>query len=70
MVVYHISFYHNLISLFVLWLSKVYYVTTDNNGQYQLPINLGKGSYKADCSYAGTSEYSSSSAGASLTVTN
>jgi len=50
-------------------LSKVYWVTTDTNGEYQLEINLGAGSYTADCSYAGTSTYTSSSAHATLTVT-
>ena len=50
-------------------LNKVYWVTTDTNGEYQLEINLGAGSYTADCSYAGTSTYTSSSAHATLTVT-
>ena len=64
------SMVNQTITVKLTHLSKVCYVTTDSNGNYQLPINLGVGSYKADCSYVGTSEYSSSSAGASLTVTN
>ncbi|MBX7076904.1 MAG: Ig-like domain repeat protein [Methanobacteriaceae archaeon] len=49
-------------------LSKVYWVTTDTNGEYQLAINLGVGEYTAFCTYSGTSYYSGSSANTTLTV--
>ena len=48
--------------------SKVYWVTTDTNGEYQLAINLGLGEYTAQCSYGGTSKYTSSSASATISV--
>ena len=50
--------------------SKTYYLTTDSNGQFQLPINLGIGKYSALCSYTGTNQYNPSSASATLTVTS
>ncbi|MBX7076905.1 MAG: hypothetical protein K1X33_06280 [Methanobacteriaceae archaeon] len=49
-------------------LSKVYWVTTDTNGEYQLAINLGKGNYTALCSYAGSVQYDASLVVTSLTV--
>lgn len=49
--------------------SKIYWVTTDTLGEYQLAINLWTANYTAQCSYAGTSQYSSSSANATITVT-
>ena len=49
--------------------SKVYYATTDNLGEYQLAINLFKGEYSAECTYTGTSIYTSSDASTSITVT-
>ena len=48
--------------------SKVYWVTTDTHGEYQLAINLWTANYTAHCSYTGTSSYSSSSASATITV--
>lgn len=50
--------------------SKIYYSTTDVNGEYQLAINLYPGQYYAECTYAGTSVYDSSTNSASITVTN
>lgn len=49
--------------------SKFYYATTDTNGEYQLPINLFKGEYTAECSYTGTNIYTSSNASNSIIVT-
>ena len=49
--------------------SKLYWVTTDTLGEFQLAINLWTANYTAQCSYAGTSQYSSSSANATITVT-
>ena len=49
-------------------LSKVYWVTTDTNGEFQLAINLGIGDYTANCSFAGTSVFGSSSDTASIVV--
>jgi predicted outer membrane repeat protein len=37
--------------------SKVYWVTTDVNGEYQLPINLAIGSYKIQSLYYGNDSY-------------
>ena len=48
--------------------SKVYWATTDTNGEYQLSINLYSGEYTAQCAYSGTNKYSSSSIGATITV--
>ncbi len=48
--------------------SKIYWVTTDVNGEYQLPINLYNGEYTAQCSYSGTSQYASSNTSNSITV--
>lgn len=45
-----------------------YWVTTDYNGEFQLPIGLSVGRYTALCSYAGTSTYQSSNAYATITV--
>jgi|GEM_PF-2742583 len=50
-------------------LSKVYWVTTDINGEFQLAINLGVGEYSALCSYGGTSVYAGSSVSSSILVT-
>ena len=50
--------------------SKIYYSTTDVNGEYQLAINLYPGQYYAECTYAGTSVYDSSTNSATITVTN
>ena len=49
-------------------LSKIYWVTTDTNGEYQLAINLGVGNYTAQCSYKGTTKYNSSSTSGTITV--
>ena len=49
-------------------LSKIYWVTTDTNGEYQLTINLGVGNYTAQCSYKGTTKYNSSSTSGTITV--
>ena len=49
--------------------SKVYWVTTDTDGAFQLAINLGIGEYSAKCSYAGTSTYQPSTASNTITVT-
>ena len=49
-------------------LSKVYWVTTDTSGEYQLQINLGLGNYTAQCSYSGTSKYEASNTSANITV--
>ena len=49
-------------------LSKVYWVTTDTNGEFQLAINLGIGDYAANCSFAGTSVFGSSSDTVSIVV--
>ena len=48
--------------------SKIYYVTTDTDGAFQLQINLSVGNYTAQCSYGGTSVYQSSSASNTITV--
>ena len=50
-------------------LSKVYWVTTDTLGEYQLQINLGVGEYTAQCSYGGNSRYQPSTSGNTITVT-
>ncbi|GEM_PF-6415065 len=50
-------------------LNKVYWVTTDTNGEYQLAINLGKGNYTAQCNYYGTSNFNPSNAFNTITVT-
>ena len=50
--------------------SKVYWVTTDTDGAFQLQINLGVGEYTAHCSYDGTSKYQSSSVDATISVIN
>ena len=49
--------------------SKTYSLVTDYTGSFNLPINLGKGSYTAVCAYDGTSTYSPSKTGTlALTV--
>ena len=48
--------------------SKLYYVTTDTEGDFQLQINLGVGYYTAQCSYSGTSKYGSSIADGTISV--
>ena len=48
--------------------SKVYWVTTDTNGEFQLAINLAIANYTAQCSYAGTNQYSSSMDNTTITV--
>lgn len=50
--------------------SKIYWVTTDTDGAFQLQINLGLGEYTAQCSYGGTSKYQPASAGNTISVTN
>lgn len=50
-------------------LSKIYWVTTDTNGEYQLAINLGIGEYTVQCSYDGTSKYETSSTNTTIIVT-
>ncbi|MBX7076903.1 MAG: Ig-like domain repeat protein [Methanobacteriaceae archaeon] len=49
-------------------LSKVYWVTTDTDGAFQLQINLGVGDYTAYCTYGGTSKYEASSSDATISV--
>ena len=41
-------------------LSKNYFVTTNDDGLFTLPINLGQGEYTFICSYNGTDVYSES----------
>ena len=49
--------------------SKTYSLVTDYTGSFNLPINLGKGSYTAVCAYDGTSTYAPSKTGTlALTV--
>ena len=48
--------------------SKVYWVTTDTFGEYQLAINLWTANYTVQCSYAGSSQYSGSCVNATITV--
>ena len=48
--------------------SKIYWVTTDENGEYQLEINLAVGEYTAYASYAGNTVYAPYSAVATITV--
>ena len=48
--------------------SKTYYVTTDTNGEYNLPINLNIGFYKVDCSFDGDNPYLASSTLGTITV--
>ncbi|WP_409198473.1 beta strand repeat-containing protein [Methanobrevibacter acididurans] len=57
--------------------SKIYWVTTDTNGEYQLQINLFVGSYTASASYGGfttadntTTYLPSGPANGTITVTN
>ncbi|WP_413828637.1 MULTISPECIES: hypothetical protein [unclassified Methanobrevibacter] len=49
-------------------LSKIYWVTTDTNGEYQLEINLYKGNYTAKASYSGNDLYLSSYSNANIIV--
>ena len=49
--------------------NKIYWQTTDNNGEYQLEINLYPGLYTAECSFGETSQYVDSSASATINVT-
>lgn len=49
--------------------SKIYWATTDTNGQIQLPINLAVGKYTIKCTFAGNDNYNLSSDIASITVT-
>ena len=49
-------------------LSKVYWVTTDTDGEFQLVINLGVGDYTALCGYAGTSRYESCMVNVTISV--
>ena len=48
--------------------NKIYWQTTDNNGEYQLEINLYPGVYTAECSFGETSQYVDSSASATINV--
>ena len=50
--------------------SKLYWASTDYNGEYQLEINLYSGEYKAQCSFGGNSIYSESNDSTSITVTS
>ena len=50
--------------------SKMYYATTDTDGNALLQINLGVGSYTVTASYAGNDNYSSSTASTTITVTS
>ncbi|MBX7076410.1 MAG: hypothetical protein K1X33_03705 [Methanobacteriaceae archaeon] len=51
--------------------SKVYWVTTDINGEFQLAINLSPGLYTGYCAYAGSSQYNPSHSDlTSITVLN
>ena len=49
-------------------LSKVYWATTDDKGEYQLPINLYSGDYIVKCSYSGSTDYASSFNSTSIIV--
>ena len=49
--------------------SKVYMVSTNNEGEYELAINLYEGEYTAQCSYSSTVIYESSNASTSISVT-
>ncbi|WP_413862013.1 carboxypeptidase-like regulatory domain-containing protein [Methanobrevibacter sp. UBA417] len=49
-------------------LSKVYFVSTDVNGEYHLEINLYPGEYKVFCTYEGTSQYESSNVSNTISV--
>ena len=49
--------------------SKIYNVTTDSNGEYQLPINLYAGQYRAYCTYDGTFNFDEAGSGTRITVT-
>ncbi len=49
--------------------NKIYWATTDNNGEYQLEINLYPGLYTAECSFEATSQYADSSSSANINVT-
>lgn len=48
--------------------SKQYMITTDDNGEFQLPITLGPGNYTVQCSYAGITNYAPSSASATVNI--
>ncbi|WP_413827661.1 carboxypeptidase-like regulatory domain-containing protein [Methanobrevibacter sp. UBA313] len=50
--------------------SKIYNVTTDSNGEYQLPINLYAGQYRAYCTYGGTFIFDEAGSGTRITVTD
>ncbi|MBX7077501.1 MAG: hypothetical protein K1X33_09345 [Methanobacteriaceae archaeon] len=50
--------------------SKVYWLTTDVNGNVELPINLGIGSYIISVNYNGNNMYSSSGASTTIQITN
>ena len=49
--------------------SKIYYVTTDTEGAFQLAIELGAGKYTVASSYAGTAAYQPSSASGTIVIT-
>lgn len=48
--------------------SKIYWSTTDINGEYQLEINFAPGEYRAYCTFDGTSQYTPSGSGTLITV--
>lgn len=48
--------------------SKTYYLTTDDNGEASLDVDLDSGKYTAVVSYGGSERYHASSANASVTV--
>jgi predicted outer membrane repeat protein len=50
--------------------SKVYWVTTDTSGNFQLPINLSVGEFTIQCTYGGSSVFQGSSAGTTISVTS
>ena len=50
--------------------SKVYWVTTDSNGEFQQMIELGVGNYTASATFSGTGSLKPSSSGiATMVVT-
>ena len=48
--------------------SKVYWVTTNSTGEYELEINLSTGNYSVQCSYGGTSIYEKSNTSTKFTI--
>ena len=49
--------------------SKIYTLTTNNNGEYQLPINLAKGTYTVETYYTGNEIYLPSNTNSTIEIT-